>query len=52
MYLNFAILENESNTDKKMKHGRSQKTFVTFSHKSKENVLVLFIQRYSYGMKN
>ena len=34
-YLNFAILENESSTDNKMKHGRSGKVFVTFCRKSK-----------------
>ncbi len=34
-YLNFAILENESNTDNKMKHGRSGRIFVTFYPKSK-----------------
>jgi len=34
MFLNFAILENESKTDNKMKHGRSWKTFDTFGHKS------------------
>ena len=37
MFLNFAILENESNTDNKMKHGRLGRIFVTFCRKSKEN---------------
>ena len=37
-FLNFAILENESNTDNKMKHGRFGKIFVTFYPKSKGNV--------------
>jgi len=36
MYLNFAILENESNTDNKIKHGRFGRIFVTFYPKSKE----------------
>ncbi|NRH20541.1 hypothetical protein HOO68_00645 [Candidatus Gracilibacteria bacterium] len=35
MFLNFAILENESNTDNKMKHGRFGRIFVTFYPKSK-----------------
>jgi hypothetical protein len=37
-YLNFAILENESNTDNKMKHGRLGRIFVTFYPKSKGNI--------------
>ena len=36
--LNFAILENKSNTDNKMKHGRFGRIFVTFYPKSKGNV--------------
>ena len=35
-YLNFAILENESKTDNKMKHRRFGRLFVTFYPKSKE----------------
>ena len=35
MFLNFAILENESSTDNKMKHGRFGRIFVTFYPKSK-----------------
>ena len=44
-YLNFAILENESNTDNKMKHGRFGRIFVTFYPKSKGNVLILLVTK-------
>jgi hypothetical protein len=38
-YLYFAILENESRTDNKMKHGRCGRIFVTFYPKSNVNGL-------------